>query len=132
MIVFDAGALIAFIKGEAGQDVIEQLLLIHQGECFIHAVNLLEVHYNAEREQGANYAQSLVQDIADAGIETRTDLDTNFLRDLSFLKVSHKMSLADTFGIALARRLGCQFASTDHHELDAVRAAGVCDVLFIR
>lgn len=132
MIVFDAGALIAFINEEAGVDVVEQLLLDHSGQCFIHAVNLLEIHYDMERAHGSAHAQAMMQLISQAGIITQGDLDNAFLKDASFLKVNCKMSLADTFGVALARRLNCEFVSTDHHELDAVHAADVCDVLFIR
>lgn len=132
MIVFDAGALIALVNAEAGDGVVRQLLINNAGSCFIHAVNLLEVCYNAEREHGPEYVATLLQLMAGAGIETRGDFDPDFLRDASFLKVNYKMSLADTFGLSLARRLGCPFASTDHHELDAVKIAGVCDVLFIR
>ena len=99
---------------------------------FIHAVNLLEIHYNFRRERDAAYADDIIDQIRDMGIEIRNDLDIEFLRDTSFLKVNHKMSLGDTFGVALARRLNCEFVSTDHHELDAVAAAGVCKVNFIR
>lgn len=42
------------------------------------------------------------------------------------------MSLGDTFAVALARRLNCPLISTDHHELDAIHAAGVFKVAFIR
>ena len=99
---------------------------------FIHAVNLLEIHYNFRRERDAAYADDIIDQIRDMGIEIRDDLDIEFLCDTSFLKVNHKMSLGDTFGVALARRLNCEFVSTDHHELDAVAAAGVCKVNFIR
>ena len=99
---------------------------------FIHAVNLLEIHYNFRRERDAAYADDIIDQIREMGIEIRNDLDIEFLRDTSFLKVNHKMSLGDTFGVALARRLNCEFVSTDHHELDAVAAAGVCKVNFIR
>ena len=74
-----------------------------------------------------------VWDIADrSGVIQRNDFDRDFLRDAAFIKNTHKMSFADTFGIALARRLNCALVSTDHHELDPVHAAGVCNVIFIR
>ena len=132
MIAFDSGAVVAYFKAEDGAPVVRQLLIDHQGEMFIHAVNLLEIHYNFRRERDAAYADDIIQQIGDMGIEIRDDLDIDFLRDTSFLKVNHKMSLGDTFGVALARRLGCEFVSTDHHELDAVHAAGVCKLRFIR
>ena len=69
MIAFDSGALVA-----------RQLLIDHQGEMFIHAVNLLEIHYNFRRERDAAYADDIVAQIR--------DLDIEFLRDTSFLKVN--------------------------------------------
>ncbi len=132
MIAFDSGAVVALFKAEDGAPVVRQLLIDHKGEMFIHAVNLLEIHYNFRRERDAAYADDILVQIEDMGIEIRNDLDIEFLRDASFLKVKHQMSLGDTFGIALARRLNCEFVSTDHHELDAVHAAGICKVLFIR
>ncbi len=63
---------------------------------------------------------------------TRSDFDRDFLRDAAFVKNAHKMSFADSFAVALARRLDCELISTDHHELDAVDAAGVCKLHFIR
>jgi len=98
----------------------------------IHAAQLLEIYYGIEKGFGRARAER-VWEVADRiGVLQRDDLDRDFLRDASFLKNTHKMSFADTFGLALARRLACPFVSTDHHELDAVKAAGVCDVLFIR
>ena len=132
MIVFDSGPLIAGNALEEGADVVAKLLVEHKGEMFIHAVNLLEVSYHFERAKDAAYAETVLDSIAQMGIEIRTDLDREFLSDASYLKVNHKMSLADTFAVALARRLNCELISTDHHELDAIHAAGVCNIRFIR
>ena len=109
-----------------------QVLRDNKGQCVIHAVNLMEIYYGCLREGGSDYADKVLDTINRAGVGIRTDLDIDFLRDTSFLKVNHKMSLGDTFGVALARRLDCEFVSTDHHELDAVDAAGVCKLNFIR
>ena len=132
MLVFDSGPIIAILRFEQGAASARQLLRDNQGNCVIHAVNLMEIYYGCLREGGSDYADKVLDTIARAGIEIRNDLDIEFLRDTSFLKVNHKMSLGDTFGVALARRLGCEFVSTDHHELDAVGAAGVCKLHFIR
>lgn len=132
MIVLDSGPLIAGISLEEGADEMARLLKQHQGETFIHAVNLMEVSYHFERLGGANYASKILDAIEQSGVEIRGDFDRAFIQDTSFLKVNYKMSLGDTFGVALARRLDCGFVSTDHHELDTVHAAGVCKVAFIR
>lgn len=132
MIVLDAGVFLALIKQEKGASRMRQLLREHRGETWIHAAQLLEIYYGMEQGFGRARAER-VWDIADnCGIKQRDDLDRDFLRDAAFAKVTHKMSFADSFAVALARRLSCALVSTDHHELDAVKAAGVCDVLFIR
>jgi PIN domain nuclease of toxin-antitoxin system len=132
VIVFDAGALIALARLEPGALIVRQLLRAHAGGCVIHAVNLLEIHYGFEREKDTAYAERILQLIEQAGVETRGDFDLAFLKDASLIKTTHKLSLADTFGVALARRLNAPLVSTDHHELDAINSAGVCQVLFIR
>ena len=132
MTAFDSGALVAHLKAEEGALAVRQMLIDHKGEMCIHTVNLLGIHYNFRRERDAAYADDIIDQIKGMGIEVRGDLDIEFLRDTSFLKVNHKISLGDTFGFALARRLNCEFVSTDHHELDAVHAAGICKTNFIR
>lgn len=132
MLVFDSGPIIAILKFEQGAASARQLLRDNQGECVIHAVNLMEIYYGCLREGGSDYADRVLDTIARAGIVTRNDFDRDFLRDAAFVKNAHRMSLADSFGVALARRLNCELISTDHHELDAVHAAGVCKVHFIR
>jgi len=132
MIVLDAGAIMALCKREQGAFAVRRLLAVHHPEVFIHAVNSLEIFYNIEREFGRPYAERVWNLMDKNDIQTRADVDRDFLRDAAFVKVAHKMSLADSFAVALARRLNCALVSTDHHELDAVHAAGVCNVVFIR
>ena len=84
MIAFDSGALVAHFKAEDGALVVRQMLIDHKGEMCIHAVNLLEVHYNFRRERDAAYADDILDQIKDTGIEIRNDLDVEFLRDTSF------------------------------------------------
>ncbi len=131
MIALDSGPLIAGISLEEGADEMARLLKQHKGEIVIHAVNLLEISYHFERLKDADYAVQILDAIEQSGVEVRGDFDRAFIKDTSFLKVNHKMSLGDTFAVALARRLNCELISTDHHELDAVHAAGVCRVNFI-
>lgn len=132
MFALDSGALLAVINFEPGAALVRQILRDNRGRCVIHAVNLMEIYYGCLRAGGSDYADKVLDTMARAGVEIRNDLDIDFLRDTSFLKVNHQMSLADTFAVALARRLDCPLISTDHHELDAVHAAGVCKVEFIR
>ena len=132
MIVLDAGAFIALCKREKGAFEMRRLLDAHRKETFIHAVNSLEIFYGIERDYGRAQAERVWRIADRSNIVTRNDFDRDFLRDAAFVKNAHRMSLADSFGVALARRLNCELISTDHHELDAVHAAGVCKVNFIR
>lgn len=132
MIVWDAGALIALLRFEPGASAARRLVRAHHGQNFIHAVNLYEIYYGFSRAAGGPTAERALSVLDGIGIQARDDLDVAFLKDAAHLKVTHKMSVSDSFGLALARRLNAPFASTDHHELDAVDAAGLCSILFIR
>jgi ribonuclease VapC len=132
VIVWDSGALIALINAEPGAGEARRLLRANRDGSYIHAVNLLEIRYGFERVKGTAFAERVLDALERAGVEARGDFDRAFLKDAALLKTAHKMSLADCFALALARRLGCPLASTDHHELDDAAAAGLCDIAFIR
>lgn len=132
MIALDSGAFLAAVKSESGASAMPKLLREHSGQTFIHAANLLEIYYGIERDHGRQMAERVWLLIDKKLIRVSNDLDREFLRDAAFVNNAHRMSFADSFAIALARRLDCPLISTDHHELDAVDAAGVCKVKFIR
>ncbi len=63
-------------------------------------------------------------------------LDAAFWRDVGFLILSvrfarHKIVLGDACGLALARRIGGEFYTSDRKELQHI-AAEMCPVTFIR
>jgi uncharacterized protein with PIN domain len=43
--VFDASALIAFLRDEPGAEVVESALSVPE-KCYAHALNLCEVYYD--------------------------------------------------------------------------------------
>jgi PIN domain nuclease of toxin-antitoxin system len=45
-VVFDASALIAYLRGERGAGVVESLLTGQGNELYVHALNLCEVYYD--------------------------------------------------------------------------------------
>lgn len=60
-------------------------------------------------------------------------MDPAFWQSVGQLKVNPgKLSLADSFAVALAMRLGATLVTSDHHELDALVPLGLCPILFIR
>ena len=131
--ILDSSAVIAFLRDEPGADIVDGLLLDAEGPCHIHALNLCEVFYNVTREFGEEQAIQQVGEVQALGLVCVSDLDEPLWLDAGRLKAEHRrVSLADCFGLALTRRLHGTFYTTDHHELDALKAAGVCAIEFIR
>ncbi len=65
-------------------------------------------------------------------IVERTDFDQSLWQEAGRLKAKGKVSLADCFALALTNRVGGTLLTSDHHELDAIAAAGICNITFIR
>jgi len=132
-IVFDASALIAFLGMEQGALVVRQTLRDNHGECYIHAVNLCEVYYHELRIRDVPTAERAIQLLETAGISMREDMDATFWQDAGRLKATYvRISLADCFCLALARRVGGEALTADHHEFDALVPHGLCPIHFIR
>jgi PIN domain nuclease of toxin-antitoxin system len=76
--VLDACALIAFLRGEAGADVVEKALLDADSQCMAHAVNLCEVYYDFHRAGGESAADGAIEDMRTLG---RDDFDEPFWKE---------------------------------------------------
>jgi PIN domain nuclease of toxin-antitoxin system len=130
--VMDATAMIAFLNGEPGADVVANQLLELNSTSVAHAINCCEVYYGAYHESGESAAETAMTKIAGIGIQLRDDFDPDFWKAAGRLKASHRMSLADAFAIALTLRVGGTLVTSDHHELDPIAAAGICPITFFR
>jgi len=131
--VYDASTLIAFLGGEQGALVVRQTLREDRGACFIHAVNLCEVYYHVVRVRDVPMAERAMQFLDTAGITVREDMDAAFWQDAGRLKAAYaRVSLADCYCLALARRVGGVALTADHHEFDALVPRGLCLIRFIR
>jgi predicted nucleic acid-binding protein len=98
-----------------------------------HAVNLCEVYYDITRRHNAVTARLSLEKLAELGIQTRTDLESEFIEQVGLLKVNPgKLSLADCFALALAIRNGATLVTSDHLEFDRIAQLGICSILFIR
>jgi PIN domain nuclease of toxin-antitoxin system len=129
--VFDASALIAFLRDEPGAEVVQNLLSLSSRH--LHALNLCEVYYDFWRAADKTAAESAIKDLIVLGVEERNDMDSEFWRKVGELKaIYRKVSLADCCGLALANRLGATFVSADRHELEPLLAAGICRIELIR
>lgn len=131
--VFDASALIAFLGMEQGALVVRQALRDNPGACYVHAVNLCEVYYHVVRIRDTPTVERALQLLGSAGIIVREDMDTAFWQDAGWLKATYvRVSLADCYCLALARRVGGEMLTADHHGFDALTPHGLCPIRFIR
>ena len=125
--------MIAYLRNELGAEIVEDALTAPSNQCFAHAINLCEVFYDFFRSAGETDAVSAISDLLAAGIIQREDFDLDFWKAAGRLKGTHRrVSLADCCGLTLATRLGGQFLTTDHHELDSIAALGPYPITFIR
>ncbi len=131
--VLDACAMIAYLRGEPGADMVEALLLDKNTSCMAHAMNLCEVYYDFIRTADENTARTAIADLESKGLITREDMDSQFWQEAGKYKATiKKVSLADCFAMTLANRLQADLYTSDHHEFDPIAASGVCSVKFIR
>ena len=131
--VLDACAMIAFLRGERGAEVVTDLLNDSAARCLAHAINVCEVYYDFIRAADERTATSAIRDLAKAGIYTRRDLGASFWKGVGLLKGNiRRVSLADCFAIQLSKRVGGSVVTSDHHEFDPLVGRRICDVTFIR
>jgi PIN domain nuclease of toxin-antitoxin system len=130
--VLDASAMIAYLRDEAGADVVEQALLDKTGRCLAHAINLCEVFYDLIRSGGESDALSAINDLYAMGVGERTDFDKLFWQEAGRLKAQGRIALADCLAITLTNRVGGTLLTSDHGELDRIATAGTCSITFIR
>ena len=131
--VLDACAMLAPLRGETGADVVERSLLEVGSQCIAHSINLCEVFYVIHRDGGEATARAALSNLKAAGVVERNDFDPAFWQEAGKLKaVQKKVSLADCCAITLTNRVGGTLLTTDHHELDPIAAAGICNITFIR
>ena len=102
--VLDACAMIAFLRGESGADVVSEILRDPTSRCFAHAVNLCEVYYDFLRASNTKTARSAIKDLFAIGVLARRDMNTPFWMGVGTLKGTiRRISLADCFAIQLSR-----------------------------
>jgi PIN domain nuclease of toxin-antitoxin system len=137
--VLDSSAMLAYLHGETGGELVRDVLADPDRDVavYAHAVNLCEVFYDTLKAYGPTVAESVIANLKADGVEERNDMDAAFWRDVATLIATQRASgghlaLGDAFGLALARREGGDFYTADRHELEAVAKAGLCAVTFIR
>lgn len=131
--VLDAGPIIDLLRGQPPGKFVADLLRDTRNTVLVHSLNWMEVFYDASRESDVLQARSFLTALEEDGLIRSELLDVTFCEDAAQLKADwKKVSLADCCGLALARRLGAQFVSTDRHELQILADNGVAEIVFTR
>lgn len=147
--ILDSSAMIAYLNGEIGDEIVTEILADAANQVFAHSVNLIEVRYDfgpPSIEFNARDAASGLEQLREAGVQERRDMDDEFNADVALLiaerramprsanrpRQNPRLALGDAFGIALARRENGVFVTADSTEIEPMTHAGFCDALFIR
>lgn len=131
--ILDSSALIAFLNGEPGANIVKDLLDDPALACFAHAVNICEVYYGFFREKDQMTAEAVVSDLISIGLQIREDMDRAFWLTVGYHKVTlRRIALADCFCLALSQRIDGELVTADHHEFDQVAQQQLHPIMFIR
>ncbi|MGB0680902.1 MAG: PIN domain-containing protein [Polyangiales bacterium] len=123
--VLDCCALLAYLGDEPGADTIEALLLRAQmRNVAAHAINIYELYYQLLRFAGQEQADRVVHELAELGIHIERNISNLLMHSAAHFKTTYKLSVADSIALAYAKLNQAHLVTSDHHEMDAVDAAG--------
>jgi PIN domain nuclease of toxin-antitoxin system len=132
-IILDACAVIAFFRGETGDDIVANYLFDDGFQCLIHSVNLCEIYYDFLRSSGQAEAENMLTDLESVGVQFNSDLSVDFWKQVSRYKANiRRISLADCFALTLANREGGILVTSDRKEFEPVVPLNICQINFIR
>ena len=103
--VLDSFALLAFLEGEQGMERVKEILKdAEKGRAvvFLSWINLGEVLYITEREQGLRQAREALAYIRSLPI-TMLEVTSQDVLDAAHIKATQRLSYADAFVVAAAQ-----------------------------
>ncbi|MCL2786170.1 MAG: PIN domain-containing protein [Methanomassiliicoccaceae archaeon] len=86
----------------------------------MNKLNLMEVYYGTYRSCGKDNADRMLSSLKTAPISVKQEITDDIFFEASRLKVSYKISLADSIALAEASTSGGELLTADHHEFDIV------------
>jgi predicted nucleic acid-binding protein len=129
--VVDACALIAYLKGEPGNERIAALLEDEENTLSIHILNLCEVYCCYYRTDGQNQAQIAWESAAKV-LQICSPIDEAFTKLVARWKVEQGLPMLDAVAAATAEKYACRLLTTDHNHFDPIAEAGLITVEFLR
>ena len=122
-IVLDASAILAFLQGEPGDDVVRQAL--HDGQCLVSAANQAEVIAKAlDRGASPEAIQNVLSDLAYTVIDVKAEdgVQAGWMRETTRIM---GLSLGDRLCLAVAQRLKAQVLTADRPWLSVADSLGL-------
>ncbi len=113
--VLDSFALIAYLKDQPGAEQVTHILDLAQTRnaiLWLCLVNLAEVLYIVEREQGFEIARETVAIIDQLPLNL-VEVDRKLAFAAAHVKAQHAVSLADAFAVALAKEKNARVVTGD-------------------
>jgi PIN domain nuclease of toxin-antitoxin system len=132
LIVLDAYAVLALLKGESAAGQVRQLLS-GEDEAALTALGVAEVVDHLIRLVGAD-EEDAVLDVAQLGLDSPSPVDAALALRAGLLRARHyhrrnrAVSLADCVAAETARPAGSSLASADPHLLDLCRDEGIASI----
>ncbi len=133
--LLDACALIALLVEESGRNIVSNLLAkasSKENDVFMHKANLLEVYYDLLRRYEKNYANTIFFYIQQLPIHFIGDFSNEMFAEAGRLKMSYKISFADSIALASASVYKAELVTSDHHEFDAIEGKENIKFFWIR
>lgn len=133
--VLDACALIAFLRNEAGADIVSGFLYAahaHKADVYMNAINLLEVYYDIYRTTSKAKADEELRMIKKLPISIQSEITEDVFNEAGRLKASYRISLADSIALAQASSVNGKLLTADHHEFDILQDKVKIDFVWIR
>lgn len=131
--ILDACSMIAYLRGEQGSEIIESILLSENNFCIAHAINLCEVYYDFIRVTDEKVAEMAINDLISVGIMVIESIDSHLWKQAGRIKAENRISLADSFALALAIKEGAILVTSDRREFEPIVKKGIYSkILFIR
>lgn len=114
-IVLDSWAVIAYLEDETAAEKVADIIAdAHEQEVplLMTVVNAGEVWYIVARETSATEAEASIKQLRDLGIEF-VDADWELAKSAGYFKSRNKMSFADCFAAALAKKTRAHLITGD-------------------
>ncbi len=133
--VLDTNAVLAYLAGEPGTDVVEARFIRAEAtlcQLYMHAINAYELYYQFYRHKNEDEANQLWRNILQLPLTVWYTFNEEIVKTAGRMKGTFNLSVADSFLLAQAILLDATVVTSDHHELDTVDQTGTVSFHWFR